>query len=215
MQTSVRSFLLPSSIPASASQSWNPAGGASLSWQGRLTSLAVSYSHMISSGGGLIGAVQMDSASASIRQQFSRTFSGSVSGGYAQNDLSVPRRWPSSNNGHTLSGTASVQQQFGQHLNVQLGYTRLHQNYRRRRLASTPEHQSRICFGLLSILKTAGKIISMVDDLEEKSSEGFDLQHYLGVVRRRHLHFLIPLFLGWASCGERAGFCRRATSRAR
>jgi polysaccharide chain length determinant protein (PEP-CTERM system associated) len=38
----------------------------------------------------------------------------------------------------------------------------------------------------------------MVDDLEEKSSEGFDLQRYLGLVRRRHLQFLIPLFLGWA-----------------
>jgi len=37
----------------------------------------------------------------------------------------------------------------------------------------------------------------MVDDLDEKSSESFDLQRYLGVVRRRHLHFLIPLFLGW------------------
>src|SRR5271165_5911613 len=37
----------------------------------------------------------------------------------------------------------------------------------------------------------------MVDDLEEKS-EGLDLQYYLGVVRRRHLYFLIPLFLGWA-----------------
>src|SRR5271155_1762682 len=36
----------------------------------------------------------------------------------------------------------------------------------------------------------------MVDDLEEKS-EGFNLQHYLGLVRRRHLQFLIPLFLGW------------------
>jgi len=38
----------------------------------------------------------------------------------------------------------------------------------------------------------------MVDDLEEKSSEGFDLQHYVGVVRRRHLHFLLPLFVAWA-----------------
>src|SRR5579863_3861519 len=38
----------------------------------------------------------------------------------------------------------------------------------------------------------------MVDDLEEQSSEGIDLQHYLGVVRRRHFHFLIPLFLAWA-----------------
>ena len=56
---------------------------------------------------------------------------------------------------------------------------------------------------------------SMVDDLEEKSSEGFDLQRYLGIVRRRHLQFLIPLFLGWAWCGVRAGCSRRATNRAR
>ncbi len=38
----------------------------------------------------------------------------------------------------------------------------------------------------------------MVDDLEENGSEGLDFEHYLGVARRRHLHFLIPLFLGWA-----------------
>jgi polysaccharide biosynthesis transport protein len=38
----------------------------------------------------------------------------------------------------------------------------------------------------------------MPDDLEEKPSQGFNLDHYLGVVRRRHLLFLIPLFVGWA-----------------
>jgi len=39
----------------------------------------------------------------------------------------------------------------------------------------------------------------MVDDLDEKNPEqSFDLPRYLGVVRRRHLQFLIPLFLGWA-----------------
>jgi len=32
---------------------------------------------------------------------------------------------------------------------------------------------------------------------EQKSPQGLDLQHYLGIVRRRHLYFLIPLFLGW------------------
>src|SRR5215469_15142291 len=36
----------------------------------------------------------------------------------------------------------------------------------------------------------------MVDDLEEKS-EGLDFQRILGIVRRRHLQFLIPLFFGW------------------
>ncbi len=38
----------------------------------------------------------------------------------------------------------------------------------------------------------------MVDDFEEQSGEGLDVQRYLGVVKRRHLHFLIPLLIGWA-----------------
>ena len=37
----------------------------------------------------------------------------------------------------------------------------------------------------------------MPANVNAKAPEGFDLQHYLGIVRRRHLHFLIPLFLGW------------------
>jgi polysaccharide chain length determinant protein (PEP-CTERM system associated) len=37
----------------------------------------------------------------------------------------------------------------------------------------------------------------MPENVKAKDPEGFDLQHYLGIVRRRHLHFLIPLFLGW------------------
>lgn len=39
----------------------------------------------------------------------------------------------------------------------------------------------------------------MVDELEEQSGEGLDIQRYLGVVRRRHFHFLIPLFIGWVA----------------
>src|ERR1700756_3195628 len=39
----------------------------------------------------------------------------------------------------------------------------------------------------------------MADDLEEQRGESLDLQHYLGLVRRRHFHFLIPLFVGWAA----------------
>ena len=37
----------------------------------------------------------------------------------------------------------------------------------------------------------------MPANVKAPDSAGFDLQHYLGIVRRRHLHFLIPLFLGW------------------
>ena len=111
-----------------AARAWTPTAGASLSWQGRLNTAAVSYSHVISGGGGLFGAVHMDSASASVRQQITRTLSGSVAGAYVQNNA-VGAFSPGTSNGHSVSGTASVQQQFGQHVNLQLGYTRLHQSY--------------------------------------------------------------------------------------
>src|SRR5580700_5939297 len=37
----------------------------------------------------------------------------------------------------------------------------------------------------------------MVDELEEKPGEGINLQQYVDVIRRRHMYFLIPFFLGW------------------
>jgi hypothetical protein len=117
----------PNPQPA-PSRMWTPAAGASLSWQGHLNTFALSYSHVIAGGGGLIGAVQMDSAAASVRQQITKTLSGSVTGAYAQNDV-LGTLVLGTSNGHSISGTASLQQQFGQHLNVQLGYTRLHQDY--------------------------------------------------------------------------------------
>ncbi len=37
----------------------------------------------------------------------------------------------------------------------------------------------------------------MVDELEEQGGQGLDIPKYLGVVKRRHIHFLVPLFIGW------------------
>ena len=108
-------------------RNWTPAAGASLSWQGRLTNVAMSYSHIIAGSGGFIGAVHMDNASASVQRQLTKRLSASVAGGYVQNNYVGNSRL--GNNGHTWSGTASLQQGIGEHLNVQLGYTRLHQTY--------------------------------------------------------------------------------------
>jgi hypothetical protein len=124
----VQPSLPPLKLQLPEARAWTPAAGASLGWQGRLTNVAVSYSHIISGGGGLIGAVKMDSASASIRQQITRRLSGSLGGGYTQNNV-LGSSLGVNRNGHTVSGTASLQQELNQHINVELGYTRLHQNY--------------------------------------------------------------------------------------
>ncbi len=114
--------------PFPAAQAWTPAAGASINWQTRSTSLAASYSRTIAGGGGLVGAVQLDSATAAVQQRMTHTLSGSVAGGYAQNDL-LASAFSSLDNGHSISGTAALQQQFGQHLGLQAGYTRIHQSY--------------------------------------------------------------------------------------
>jgi len=113
----------PATVPAE--QSWSPAGGTSLNWQAQHTSIAVSYLHSISGGGGLIGAVKLDSANASLRQQLTRNVSASLAGTYANNGTLAL----SDLGGHSLSGSASLARQVGEHLNLQAGYTRLHQTY--------------------------------------------------------------------------------------
>ena len=120
--------LAPLNIQLPASVAWSPAAGGSLSWQGRLNSLAASYSHIISGGSGLIGAVHMDNASISLRQQMTRSLSGSLAGSYVQNDV-IGSFLPGASNGHSVSGTVSLQKQFHQNVNLQFGYTRLHQDY--------------------------------------------------------------------------------------
>jgi polysaccharide chain length determinant protein (PEP-CTERM system associated) len=37
----------------------------------------------------------------------------------------------------------------------------------------------------------------MADEVEEKPEEGINLQQYVGTIRRRHMYFLIPFFVGW------------------
>ena len=120
-------------------RSWTPAGGASINWQGQFTSLAVSYTHIIAGGGGLIGAVHMDAANASIRQQVAKSLTASLSGGYAQNTVVGNLSSAASSNGHSILGTASLQQMFGEHLSVQLGYTRIHQTYNVAAISTTPD----------------------------------------------------------------------------
>lgn len=118
-------YLSATPAPTAAAQSWTPAGGGSLNWQARHSSLAISYARMVSGGGGLIGAVKLDTASASMRQQLTRNLSASLAGGYANNDVLAEAAL----GGHSFSGSAALQRQVGEHFNVQAGYTRLHQNY--------------------------------------------------------------------------------------
>jgi hypothetical protein len=134
--------IAPLQLQLPAMRAWTPAAGASAGWQGRLTSLALSYTHIISGGGGLMGAVHLDSATTSLRQQITRGLSASLAGAYAQNDV-LGALLPGTNGGHSFSGTASLQQQVGERLNLQLGYSRIHQDYSNVAVISTTPNTNR------------------------------------------------------------------------
>jgi hypothetical protein len=121
--------------PSPAFQAWTPMATGSFGWQGKHSSISASYSHMINAGSGLTGATHYDGGSVSLRQQVTRVLSAGVTGSYSNNkvlDSFLP-----GNGGHTLAGTATVQRAFGQHMNLSLGYTRLHQDYADVPLVST------------------------------------------------------------------------------
>lgn len=126
----------PQLLPVS-SRDWTPAGGASLTWAGRFLSGALSYSHTVSGGSGLVSAVRLDTAAAGFRAQVSKTVRASVSGFYANNR--GIQQMSGISNGHSLSGTVSIERLFAERFLLQAGYTRLHQTYGIPILAGTPD----------------------------------------------------------------------------
>jgi hypothetical protein len=117
--------------------SWSPGGGGSLNWQGQHTSLMASYSRRISDGGGLQGAVSFNGADASIRHQFTAAWIGTLGADYSVNKL-LDAELADNTSGHSISGTAALQRQLGQHFSLVAGYLRLHQSYGIKAIDSVP-----------------------------------------------------------------------------
>jgi hypothetical protein len=109
-------------------QKWTPSTGVSLSWRGQHSSLAATYLRTISDGGGLGGAVQLNSALASLRHQFTRSLGGSLGANYSLNQVQG-QSISSNTGGHTISGNVALERSLGQHFNLGIGYLRLHQSY--------------------------------------------------------------------------------------
>jgi len=110
-------------------RSWAPAAMASLGWQGSRSSFAVSYAHIVGGGGGLLGAFNSNSANASARLQFARTWSVGSTASYAITKNVSPLQELSNPGGHMISGTISAQHPISERFSLEFGYTRLHQSY--------------------------------------------------------------------------------------
>ncbi|HEY1799733.1 MAG TPA: hypothetical protein VGG46_02265 [Terriglobales bacterium] len=120
-------------------QTWSPTEGGGFNVQGIHNSMALTISHSINSGGGLQGAVHSYAANFSVRHQFSPHLTGGVQTNYSNNDL-LETSSQSGSSGRTLIVSATLQRALGQHLNAELGYSRIHQRYKDLAIvANTPD----------------------------------------------------------------------------
>jgi hypothetical protein len=109
--------------------SWTPSVMASIGWQRTYTNVVASYSRTVTGGLGLPGAFESDSANASVLWQITSTWSVGAAGSYSNNKNITPS-FPSPNpGGQANSGTFSVHHSMSEHLNMELGFARLHQSY--------------------------------------------------------------------------------------
>ena len=163
-------------------------------------SFAASGSRTISNGGGLVGAVHSTSGSASLRRQLTRTLSAGVSGSYGDNpgfecSVSIQHGVQHRRAYHLCEciGAAPIRPKLQCAAGVRPIAPKLRQH---RGNLGQSRYQCGIGDDLLSILATTGKV-NMVEEFDEQNPQEFNLQKYLGIARRRHWHFLIPLFIGW------------------
>ena len=109
---------------------WSPGVTASMGWQESHTNFSVNYSRSISAGGGLLGAFESNSASASARWQASRTWTLGVRATYSNLESVAPFPFlPSTAGGHSIGGVTTLDHPLGEHFGVSFEYDRLHQSY--------------------------------------------------------------------------------------
>lgn len=116
-----------SSIPSSTA--WTPAVNASIGWQRNRTNLAVSYSRTVNGAGGLLGAEESTTGSASGRWQATRTWTLNAATSYSDLKSVTAQSSAGIQAGHSLSGSVSAGHPIGQHFSAEAGYSRLHQSY--------------------------------------------------------------------------------------
>jgi len=117
-----------SELTQPSSQMWSPSGGASFNLQARRTALALSLARSVTGGGGLIGAAESESVNASFRQKITKNLTLGAGGGYSNRNMIQLLALPT-NNGHSITGSVSLERRLGEHVAARAGYTRLRQQY--------------------------------------------------------------------------------------
>ena len=109
--------------------SWSPFITGGVGWRGTRTSFAASYQREVSGGGGLIGAFHSDSANVSARWRAASSWTLGAAASYTKTVNVGSFMLESNPGGRMVYGTVTADHPLTNRLNIEFGYTRLHQSY--------------------------------------------------------------------------------------
>jgi hypothetical protein len=102
---------------------WSVAGGAEVGWRDQHTSVSGGYSRIISDGGGVLGAVRLQTVHGNFRRQLTPGWAAALTASYGTNQsLTVPFATSASSINLTSAGI-SLERNVGKSVGLRMGYT--------------------------------------------------------------------------------------------
>jgi hypothetical protein len=115
--------LAPGGTSISQSNNWSVAGGVEGGWRNQRTSVTAGFSRNISDGGGLLGAVRLQTVHGTFRRELVPGWAASLTASYGTNQsLTVPTATSASSINLTSVG-ASLERNVGKKVGLRMGYT--------------------------------------------------------------------------------------------
>jgi len=122
-QYSQNQGLIPGATQPTQSNDWSAAFGAEGGWANQQTSVSAGYARSISDGGGVLGAVRLQTVHGNFRRQLAPGWAVALTGSYGTNQsVTVPFVISASSINVTSAGV-SLERNVGKNLGFRLGYT--------------------------------------------------------------------------------------------
>jgi hypothetical protein len=118
-----------SQIPTPTTNAWTPAVATSMGWQERRTNFVAGYGRTVTSGRGLVGTFASNTATANVRWQMLRKWTSGAGISYSSYRTVNPLLFSSTQGGHSLATSVTIEHPIGEHLSTTFAYDHLHQSY--------------------------------------------------------------------------------------
>ena len=105
------------------SSTWSVAGGVEGGWQNRHTSVSAGYSRSISDGGGVLGAVRLQSVYGNFRRQLVPGWAAALTASHGTNQSVIATSASSASSINLTSAGITVERNVGKRVGFVLGYS--------------------------------------------------------------------------------------------